>query len=113
MMLLQNKNAIIYGAGGSLGGAVARAFANAGANVFVTGHKFDSVKNLADEIKSAGDNAEAAEVDALNEKQVNDYIRDLVDKAGTIDISFNAISLRDTQGMPLTDMLLEDFVRPV
>ena len=37
MDILKNKNAVIYGAGGSLGGAVAKALANAGANVFLTG----------------------------------------------------------------------------
>lgn len=112
-MILQNKNAIIYGAGGSLGGTVAHALAKAGARVFVTGHKLDPVKKLVDEIKSGGGKAEAAEVDALKEKQVNDYVNKLLDKAGTIDVSFNAIGLQDTQGIPLTDMSLDDFVRPV
>ena len=31
-MLLENKNAVVYGAGGSIGGVVARAFAREGAN---------------------------------------------------------------------------------
>jgi NAD(P)-dependent dehydrogenase (short-subunit alcohol dehydrogenase family) len=112
-MLLQNKNAIIYGAGGSLGGAVARALAKAGAKVFLTGHHPESVKKLADEIIANGGSAEASEVDALNEKAVNDYVNKLVNKEGTVDISFNAISLKDTQGVPLIDMSLADFVRPV
>ncbi len=34
-MLLENKNAVIYGAGGAIGGAVARAFARDGARVFL------------------------------------------------------------------------------
>jgi NAD(P)-dependent dehydrogenase (short-subunit alcohol dehydrogenase family) len=113
IMLLQNRNAIIYGAGGSLGGAVARALAKAGAKVFVTGHKLDPVKKLAEEIQAGGDKAEAAEVDALNPEQVNDFIDQLVARAKTLDISFNAIGLKDTQGVPLTDMSLDDFVRPV
>jgi 3-oxoacyl-[acyl-carrier protein] reductase len=111
-MMLKNKNAIIYGAGGSLGSAVARAFAKEGSKVFATDHRFELVKKLAEEIINSGGKAEAAEVDALNEKQVNDYINKL-ENIGTIDISFNAISLKDTQGIPLTDMLLEDFLRPV
>jgi 3-oxoacyl-[acyl-carrier protein] reductase len=111
-MMLKNKNAIIYGAGGSLGCAVARAFAKEGSKVFATDHRFELVKKLAEEIINSGGKAEAAEVDALNEKQVNDYINKL-ENIGTIDISFNAISLKDTQGIPLTDMLLEDFLRPV
>ena len=36
-MLLENKNAIIYGAGGAVGGAVARALARDGAAVFLAG----------------------------------------------------------------------------
>lgn len=112
-MVLQNKNAIIYGGGGSLGGAVARALAKAGARIFATGHKLEPVKKLADEINAGGGQAEAAEVDALKEKQVSDYINQLVAKAGTIDISFNAIGLQDTQGIPLIDMSLDDFLRPI
>jgi len=112
-MLLQNKNAVIYGAGGSLGGAVSRALAKAGAKVFLTGHNIEPVKKLADEIIAGGGSADASEVDALNEKAVNDYINNLVSKTGTIDISFNAIGLKDTQGSPLVDMSLADFVRPV
>ena len=36
-MLLNGKNAVVYGGGGKVGGAVARAFASEGANVFPTG----------------------------------------------------------------------------
>lgn len=40
-MLLANKKAVIYGAGGSLGGAVAVALAAAGATVYLTGRNRD------------------------------------------------------------------------
>ena len=43
-MLLNNKNAVIYGAGGSLGSAIARAFAKEGANLFISGHNIAPVK---------------------------------------------------------------------
>ena len=36
-MLLQNKNAVIYGGGGAVGGAVAKAFAREGARLLLTG----------------------------------------------------------------------------
>jgi len=36
-VLLEDKNAVIYGGGGKVGGAVARAFAREGAKVFLTG----------------------------------------------------------------------------
>jgi NAD(P)-dependent dehydrogenase (short-subunit alcohol dehydrogenase family) len=38
-MLLENKNAIIYGAGGGIGGGVARTFAREGANLFLAGRR--------------------------------------------------------------------------
>jgi 3-oxoacyl-[acyl-carrier protein] reductase len=110
--MLQNKNAVIYGAGGSLGGAVAKAFAAAGARVFLSGRNLASVKKMADEILASGGKAEAAQVDAMDEKAVNDYIRHVVRRTGTIDISFNLIDLQVVQNMPLVDLPLADFVRP-
>lgn len=112
-MILQNKNAVIYGAGGSLGGAVAKAFAGAGARVFLTGRNLSSVKKVADEILASGGSAEAYQVDALDEKAINRYIETVVQKAGTADISFNAIGLEVVQNIPLIDIAVEDFVRPV
>jgi len=73
-MLLTNKNAIVYGAGGSLGGAVARALAREGARVFVTGRRRDPLRKLATEIIAAGGSAEASEVDALDAEAVNDCL---------------------------------------
>lgn len=112
-MMLQNKNAVIYGAGGSLGGAVARAFAKAGANVFLSGRHPGSVRLVAGEIIAAGGRAQADQVDALNEHDVNRYIEEVVRKAGAIDISFCAISYQVVQNMPLIDIKAADFVRPV
>jgi 3-oxoacyl-[acyl-carrier protein] reductase len=112
-MLLQDKNVIIYGAGGSLGSTIAKEMAKAGANVFLSGHKLTPVQKLANQIVNEGGSAEAAEIDALNEKQVDNYIRDLARRAGSIDVSFNLINLLDIQGVPLVDLALEDFERPV
>lgn len=77
-MLLRGRNALAYGAGGSLGGAVARALAAQGATVFVTGRRLAPVKLLAGEIIAAGGRAEAAEVDALDPKAVQDCVNDIV-----------------------------------
>ncbi len=49
-MLLNNKNAVIYSAAGSIGGAVARAFAKAGAKVFLAGCTLDTLDKVAREI---------------------------------------------------------------
>src|SRR5215831_17700256 len=112
-MLLENKNAIIYGAGGSLGSAVAKALATAGAKVFLTGHHMVPVQQAADEIITAGGNAETGEVDALDEKAVNSYVENVIARAGNIDISFCLIDYQVVQNLPLVEMNVDDFVRPV
>jgi 3-oxoacyl-[acyl-carrier protein] reductase len=112
-MLLQNKNAVLFAAGGSVGGAIALAMAKAGATVFLSNHHAEPVQKLARKIISEGGKAEAAKVDALNEKEVNDYINEVIKKAGTIDVSMNLIRTEDLQGIPLVDLAFDDFVRPV
>jgi NAD(P)-dependent dehydrogenase (short-subunit alcohol dehydrogenase family) len=112
-MLLDNKNAVIYGAGGAIGGAVARAFAREGANVFLAGRTLATLDTVAEEIHSAGGLAETAKVDALDETSVDSHADAVVQKAGGIDISFNAISIRDVQLIPLVEMSREDFMSPI
>jgi NAD(P)-dependent dehydrogenase (short-subunit alcohol dehydrogenase family) len=46
-MMLKDKVAVIYGAGGGIGGAVARAFASEGAKLFLTGRLRAPVEALA------------------------------------------------------------------
>ena len=110
--MLQNKNAMIFAAAGSLGSAVAKAFARAGATVFLSGRTLTSVQKLADEITAAGGEAHAAHVDAMDEAAVNGYIKQVTQQAGTVDICFNFIDLQVVQNMPLVDMAVADFVRP-
>ena len=112
-MLLEDKNGVIYGAGGAIGGAVARAFAREGAKVFLTGRTLAKVEAVAEEITAAGGVAEAAEVDALDERAVEKHIGEVVEQAGSIDVSFNAISIRDVQLSPLVEMSREDFMSPI
>jgi 3-oxoacyl-[acyl-carrier protein] reductase len=112
-MLLKNKNAVIYGVSDSMAGAFARAFAREGARVFLTGRSFEKVEKVANEIVAAGGKADAAQIDALNEKEIADHLEAVIAIAGTVDISFNGIGIQDTQDIPLIDMSLADFVRPV
>jgi NAD(P)-dependent dehydrogenase (short-subunit alcohol dehydrogenase family) len=112
-MLLQNKNAIIYGAGGSLGSAVARALAQAGANVFLTGRTAGRLQKVASEIIATGGKAEIATVDALNEKEIQAYLDKLTDAGTTIDISFCAIDFQSVQDIALTEMKADDYMRPI
>lgn len=112
-MQLQDKNAVIFAAGASLGEAVAKAYAGAGANLFLSGRSLNSVQRVADEIVAAGGKAAAFRVDALDPVAVRNFTEMVCQKAGSIDICFNAIGLEDKQGTPLIDMMPEDFVRPI
>ena len=111
MITLQGKNAIIYGAGGSLGSAVAKALAKAGAKLFLTGRTLSNVQKVANEIISAGGKAEASQVDALDETAITDYIAYVKKNAGTVDISFSAIDYQVVQDIPLVTMRADDFPR--
>jgi 3-oxoacyl-[acyl-carrier protein] reductase len=112
-MLLENKNAVIYGGGGSVGGAVARAFAREGAKVFLAGRTMAALDAVAQEIAATGAVAETARVDALDERAIEEHIGAVAAKAGGIDVSFNAISIRDVQGIPLVELSREDFSLPI
>jgi 3-oxoacyl-[acyl-carrier protein] reductase len=112
-MLLENMNAVIYGAGGSIGRAVARAFSREGAKVHLAGRTLESLEEVAQEIRSTGGVAETAQVDAIDEQSVNEHADAVAASAGGIDVSFNLISVGDVQGTPLAEMPLEDFERPV
>jgi NAD(P)-dependent dehydrogenase (short-subunit alcohol dehydrogenase family) len=111
--MLQNKNAVIYGAGGSLGGAVAKALASYGANVFLTGRTASSLQKVANEIIASGGRAEVSLVDALDEEAINRHLDKVVQQAGTIDISFNATGTNVVQNIPLTSMPANDFINPI
>jgi 3-oxoacyl-[acyl-carrier protein] reductase len=112
-VLLENKNAVIYGGGGAIGGAVARAFAREGARVFLAGRTLATLEAVAEEIRSAGGVAETAEADALDEKAVDEHADAVAASVGGIDISFNLISHEDVHGTPFAEMPLEDFERPI
>jgi 3-oxoacyl-[acyl-carrier protein] reductase len=112
-MLLENKNAVIYGAGGDIGSAVARAFAREGARLFLAGRRLPPLSAVAEEITRAGGKAEVAQVDALDEQAVEQHLAEVVQKAGGIDISFNAIGIGYMQGAPLVEMTLAEFTQPI
>ena len=112
-MLLEDKNAVIYGGGGSIGGAVARAFAREGARVFLAGRTPATLDAVADEVRSAGGAVETAQVDALDEKGVDEHADAVANEAGGIDVSFNVITHPATHGTPLAEMAVDDFMAPV
>ncbi len=112
-MLLENKNAVIYGGGGAIGGAVARAFAHEGARVFLAGRTREKLEDVAKDVEAAGGTAKAAVVDALDEQAVDEHAQAVVSEAGSIDVSFNLVSRGDVQGTPLVEMKTDDLLRAV
>ena len=112
-MLLHGKSAVIYGGGGSIGGAVAQAFAREGARVFLVGRTAAKLDTVAEQIRSAGGVVETTQLDALDEAAVDEHADAVAAEAGSLDISFNLISHGVVQGAPLADMELDDYLRPV
>ena len=111
-MLLEGKVAVIYGAGGPIGGAVAHAFVREGARVFLSGRTLAKVDKVADEIRWNGGIVDTTVVDALDERAVDEYVTAVVEQAGHLDISFNLIGYGDVQ-KSLLEISVEDFMQPI
>jgi NAD(P)-dependent dehydrogenase (short-subunit alcohol dehydrogenase family) len=112
-MLLENRNAVIYGGGGAIGGAVARVFAREGARVFLAGRTQSKLDAVAAEIAAAGGRAETARLDVFDELAVARHADAVAARAGSIDIALNAVSIMHDQGTTLADLSLDEFMRPI
>jgi NAD(P)-dependent dehydrogenase (short-subunit alcohol dehydrogenase family) len=112
-MLLERKNAIVYGGGGGIGGGVARTFAREGATVFLAGRTQAPMEAVAADIRSAGGSAEVAVLDATDEQAVEAHVEAVASAAGSVDVSFNLITRGDVQRTPLIDMTTDDLLRAV
>lgn len=114
-MELKDKTAVIYGATGAIGSAVAKAFAQHGAKVFITGRKKDILDQLATEIKNSGGKVEPSVVDALDANAVNKHLEMIMKTDGKLDISFNAIGIKQTgvQGIPLIQLSPDGYLNPI
>ena len=112
-MLLQDKNAVIYGGGGAIGGGIARVYAREGARVFIAGRTQAKLDAVAAEITAAGGVAETAQVDVFDQRAVEQHAEDIAARAGGIDVAINAVSVMHDQGTTLADLSLDEFMRPI
>lgn len=113
-MQLENKVAVIYGGGGAVGGAIAKAFAREGARVYLAGRTLEPLERVAETLRADGSVPNIAQADALTQEDVENHLAKLVEEAGGLDILVNATSLRgDLQGKPLLEMTAEDFTLPI
>jgi NAD(P)-dependent dehydrogenase (short-subunit alcohol dehydrogenase family) len=111
-VLLEGKVAVVYGAGGRIGGAVARGFAREGAEVFLAGRTRDPLEAVAEEIRRAGGTARVETLDALDERGVDAFADRIAERSGRLDVSFNLISYGEVR-RPLNEIWVEDFTQPV
>ncbi len=112
-MLLLGKTAIVYGASGSVGSTVAKAFAREGAFVVLAGRRKEALENTLIAIQEAGGNAAVRTVDAMIPKEIENHLEDIVKCYGSVNLMFNAISWNDIQGSLLTEMPFESFFTPI
>jgi len=116
MKNLKDKVAVIFAASGDIAGAVAQSFSQHGAKVYVTARNLDAVKKLAQEIKANGGNAEACQVDALNETEIDGFLKKVVADNGKLDVVFNGIGANYSEmgGRPPTTVAtFEQFMAPI
>jgi NAD(P)-dependent dehydrogenase (short-subunit alcohol dehydrogenase family) len=112
-VLLENKTAIIYGGGGAVGGAIARAFAREGASVYLAGTTLARLGKVADDISAAGGKAETAELETMDEGAVDRHADAVAEMAGRIDIAVNAVGIPHVQGTPFAELSYEDYAHPI
>ena len=108
MGLLDSKTAVVYGAG-VIGGAVARAFAREGAEVFLAGRNLKSLQSVSDGIVKDGGVVDVATVDALDSGSVEEHLKKVVAARGKLDVSFNLISTGVAMGSRLTQLSADQF----
>jgi 3-oxoacyl-[acyl-carrier protein] reductase len=111
--LLTGKNAVVYGAAGSIGSAVSSAFAREGARVFLAGRTVASLDELSNSISRSGGAAEVAQVDARDRSSVETHLKMIADSAGGVDVSFNLISNPfEQEGKALIELTTSNFEAP-
>lgn len=113
---LQNKRAVVFGAGGSIGSSVAREFAAEGATVFLAGRTKSNVEDVARQITKSGGKAYASAIDAEDDGAVRDYVDGIAQYHGGIDIMFNAIGPLAHEygnGTAAVDLTPEQFMVPL
>lgn len=87
---LDGRVAVVTGATGVLGGAIARGLAAAGAHVAVLGRRAERAEEVAESIRSAGGEAEATPADVLDPAALERVRDGLVARRGRIDVLVNA-----------------------
>jgi NAD(P)-dependent dehydrogenase (short-subunit alcohol dehydrogenase family) len=114
--ILKGKYAVVFGAGGSIGSAVAREFAKEGAEIFLSGRGKSSVEAVAKEIVANGGLANAVAIDTSDDAAVNQYIDGIVNQTGKIDIALDVagpLAKEYGNGNLAVDLPIDQFMVPL
>ncbi len=114
--LLQGKRTIIFGAGGSIGKAIACEFAAEGARVFLAGRTKASVEAVGTHLRANGGPAQTAVVDTLDDAAVNRFVDDVAKQAGGIDVVIDVsgpLAKEYGNGKSAVELPIEEFIVPL
>ncbi|MBI1804494.1 MAG: SDR family NAD(P)-dependent oxidoreductase [Ignavibacteriae bacterium] len=104
---LNNKVAIVTGAGRGIGRAIALALAQNGADVCVAARSQKEIDAVASDIERLGRNAIAVRADVSLESEINRMVSSAVQKFGTVDILVNNAGIGHFA--KVAEMTTEDF----
>jgi len=114
--ILQGKHAVIFGASGSIGTAIAKEFAAEGAEVYLAGRTKASLETVAEQIRAAGGKALTTAVDALDDTGVNRYLDEVAKQVGKIDILVDLtgpLANEYGNGKVAVELRVEEFMAPL
>jgi len=114
--VLQDKIAVVFGAGGSVGAAVAKEFAAEGARVFLAGRTKAGLEVVAKQIAAHGGDAQTAVVDTFEDATVNECLDGIVRQTGKIDIVLDAagpLAKDYGNGKSAVDLSIDEFMVPL